>query len=106
MSGKLRIERVVTDVGDRLVKVAICTHGHNDHVTAAPELAERLHAPVPLHPGATTGRSYTDFPTTIGSIRDRLFALPEETLVRTGHGDGTTIGTEAPHLVEWIARGQ
>ena len=56
-------------------------------------------------PGAT-GRSYSDFPTIIGSIRDRLFTLPEETLVHTGHGDGTTIGTEAPHLAEWIARGQ
>jgi len=25
--------------------------------------------------------------------------------VRTGHGDSTTIGDEAPHLDEWIARG-
>lgn len=55
-------------------------------------------------PGAT-GRSYSDFPTIIGSIRERLFRLPEETRVHTGHGDGTTIGTEAPHLAEWIARG-
>ncbi|PXY18834.1 MBL fold metallo-hydrolase [Prauserella muralis] len=55
-------------------------------------------------PGAT-GRSFSDFPTIIDSIRDRLFALPEETRVHTGHGDGTTIGTEAPHLAEWIARG-
>jgi glyoxylase-like metal-dependent hydrolase (beta-lactamase superfamily II) len=55
-------------------------------------------------PGAT-GRSYSDFPTIIGSIRDRLFALPEQTRVHTGHGDPTTIGAEAPHLAEWIARG-
>jgi glyoxylase-like metal-dependent hydrolase (beta-lactamase superfamily II) len=55
-------------------------------------------------PGAT-GRSFSDFPTIVDSIRDRLFTLPEETLVHTGHGDGTTIGTEAPHLAEWIARG-
>ncbi len=55
-------------------------------------------------PGAT-GRSYSDFPTIIGSIRERLFSLPPETTVRTGHGDGTTIGTESPHLEEWIARG-
>ena len=38
-------------------------------------------------PGAT-GRSYSDFPTIIGSIRDRLFALPVDTRVNTGHGDG------------------
>jgi glyoxylase-like metal-dependent hydrolase (beta-lactamase superfamily II) len=55
-------------------------------------------------PGAT-GRSYSDFGTIITSIRTRLFALPPETVVRTGHGDSTTIGTEAPNLDEWIARG-
>ncbi|GAA1307036.1 hydrolase [Planotetraspora silvatica] len=55
-------------------------------------------------PGAT-GRSFSDFPTIIDSIRDRLLALPAETRVRTGHGESTTIGAEAPHLEEWIARG-
>jgi hypothetical protein len=25
--------------------------------------------------------------------------------VRTGHGDSTSIGEEAPHLEEWIVRG-
>jgi glyoxylase-like metal-dependent hydrolase (beta-lactamase superfamily II) len=55
-------------------------------------------------PGAT-GRSYSDFGLIIDSIRDRLLTLPPETLVRTGHGDGTTIGDEAPHLEEWISRG-
>ena len=28
----------------------VCTHGHNDHVTVAPELGEALDAPVLLHP--------------------------------------------------------
>lgn len=56
-------------------------------------------------PGAT-GRSFSDFDTIIASIRDRLFVLPKETAVRTGHGDSTTIAVEAPHLDEWIARGQ
>lgn len=55
-------------------------------------------------PGAT-GRSYSDFPTIIDSIREHLLALPPETVVHTGHGDDTTIGAEAPHLDEWIARG-
>jgi len=55
-------------------------------------------------PGAT-GRSNSDFPTIIASIRDRLLTLPPETVVHTGHGDSTTVGAEAPHLDEWIARG-
>jgi glyoxylase-like metal-dependent hydrolase (beta-lactamase superfamily II) len=52
-------------------------------------------------PGAT-GRSFSDFPTIIDSIRDRLLVLPGDTRVLTGHGDETTIGAEAPHLPEWI----
>jgi glyoxylase-like metal-dependent hydrolase (beta-lactamase superfamily II) len=55
-------------------------------------------------PGAT-GRSFSDFPTIVESIRTRLLTLPAETVARTGHGDSTTIGDEAPHLGEWIARG-
>ncbi|MBC7724977.1 MAG: MBL fold metallo-hydrolase [Burkholderiaceae bacterium] len=55
-------------------------------------------------PGAT-GRSHSDFPTIIASISERLLVLPPETLVLTGHGDSTSIGAEAPHLAEWVARG-
>jgi glyoxylase-like metal-dependent hydrolase (beta-lactamase superfamily II) len=52
-------------------------------------------------PGAT-GRSFSDFPTIIASIRDRLLVLPEDTRTLPGHGDETTIGEEAPHLSEWL----
>jgi glyoxylase-like metal-dependent hydrolase (beta-lactamase superfamily II) len=52
-------------------------------------------------PGAT-GRRYSDFPTIIESIRQRLLVLPGSTRVLTGHGEETTIGDEAPHLQEWI----
>ncbi|MGH9060476.1 MAG: MBL fold metallo-hydrolase, partial [Acidimicrobiales bacterium] len=55
-------------------------------------------------PGAT-GRSFSDFGTIVASIRDRLLGLPAATVVHTGHGPTTTIGAEAPHLDEWIARG-
>ena len=44
-------------------------------------------------PGAT-GRSYSDEPTILRSIRDVLLALPDHTVVHTGHGDTTTIGDE------------
>ncbi|MCX5042588.1 MBL fold metallo-hydrolase [Aldersonia sp. NBC_00410] len=160
---------IVDAVAGRRVGAIVCTHGHNDHVTVAPELAETLDAPVLLHPGddmlwqqthpgvahrgladgdrievggtelvvvhtpghspgscclyapeagelfsgdtlfsggpGATGRSFSDFPTIIDSISARLFELPAETKVRTGHGDSTSIGAEAPHLEEWIARG-
>ncbi len=44
-------------------------------------------------PGAT-GRSYSDEPTILRSIRDVLLAIPDQTIVHTGHGDSTTIGAE------------
>jgi glyoxylase-like metal-dependent hydrolase (beta-lactamase superfamily II) len=44
-------------------------------------------------PGAT-GRSYSDRPTIERSIREKLFTLPPETVVHTGHGPDTTIGAE------------
>lgn len=161
---------ILDAVGDRRVRTILCTHGHNDHINVARDLAEATQAPVALNPedrmlwdtvypdvppdvelaygtrlfvaGASlltlhtpghspgavcfyveelgtlfsgdtlfnggpgaTGRSYTDFGTIIVSIRDRLLTLPPDTVVHTGHGDDTTIGAEAPHLDEWIARG-
>ena len=54
-------------------------------------------------PGAT-GRSYSDYPTILDSIRTRLFTLPPETRVLTGHGDETTVGAEAPSYDEWVKR--
>jgi glyoxylase-like metal-dependent hydrolase (beta-lactamase superfamily II) len=44
-------------------------------------------------PGAT-GRSYSDEPTILTSIRSFLLTLPGDTVVRTGHGDDTTITAE------------
>jgi glyoxylase-like metal-dependent hydrolase (beta-lactamase superfamily II) len=41
---------IVAAVAGRVVRAIVCTHGHNDHVTVAPELAERLDAPILLHP--------------------------------------------------------
>jgi glyoxylase-like metal-dependent hydrolase (beta-lactamase superfamily II) len=41
---------IVEAVGGRHVVAVICTHGHNDHITVAPELATTLDAPVFLHP--------------------------------------------------------
>ena len=150
---------IVEAVGGRHVVAVVCTHGHNDHVTVAPELGKTLDAPVLLHPadevlwrmthpdkdfrsisdgetlsvGGTelralhtpghspgsvcwyshdlgvvfsgdtlfsggpgaTGRSYSDFPTILRSISERLGKLPGETVVHTGHGDSTTSATRS-----------
>jgi glyoxylase-like metal-dependent hydrolase (beta-lactamase superfamily II) len=48
-------------------------------------------------PGAT-GRSYSDKPTILRSIRARLLTLHGDTVVHTGHGDDTTIGAEIGHI--------
>ncbi|GAA1165339.1 MBL fold metallo-hydrolase [Ornithinimicrobium humiphilum] len=162
-------DAILEVVGDRTVTALVLTHGHDDHVDAALEVARRTGAPTYLHPedrmlwdrvheeaptgelsdgmeisvaGVTlrvlhtpghtpgacslyspelgtvfsgdtlfeggpgaTGRSFSDFPTIIASITDKLLTLPEETVVRTGHGGSTTIGTEKPHRQEWIDRG-
>ncbi|MBT2211668.1 MBL fold metallo-hydrolase [Actinomadura sp. NEAU-AAG5] len=163
-------DAIAAALGGRRLVAIVSTHGHDDHIDAAPALAAATGAPVLLHPddlmlwrqrhpdtepdgalsdgqavtvagtalnvlhtpghspGAVclhapalgtvfsgdtlfsggpgaTGRSFSDFPTIITSIRERLLTLPPGTVVRTGHGDATTIGAEAPHLEEWIARG-
>lgn len=49
-------------------------------------------------PGAT-GRSHSDEPTILRSIRDLLLSLPPETVVHTGHGESTTIGAEREGVV-------
>jgi glyoxylase-like metal-dependent hydrolase (beta-lactamase superfamily II) len=61
-----------------------------------------------LFPGGPGNTSFPggDFTTIIRSIEDRIFSpLPADTIVLPGHGARTTIGTETPHLQEWIDRG-
>ena len=161
---------ILAAVGDRRVVAVVLTHGHNDHVNAAVEVAAAKDAEIALHPAdlmlwameyddlepdveladgrsfdvagtrlvvrhtpghspgsvclyapdlgvvfsgdtlfegrpGATGRSFSDFATIIESIRDSLLTLPSGTVVHTGHGADTTIGAEAPHLAEWVARG-
>jgi glyoxylase-like metal-dependent hydrolase (beta-lactamase superfamily II) len=48
-------------------------------------------------PGAT-GRSFSDKDLLVASIRERLFALPDDTVVLTGHGDNTTLGAERANV--------
>jgi glyoxylase-like metal-dependent hydrolase (beta-lactamase superfamily II) len=60
-----------------------------------------------LFPGGVGNTSFPggDFPTIIDGVETKLFTLPADTRVLPGHGEPTTIGTERPHLQEWIDRG-
>jgi glyoxylase-like metal-dependent hydrolase (beta-lactamase superfamily II) len=57
----------------------------------------------PGGPGATRF-PYSDFDQIIESIRTKLFVLDPATPFFPGHGESSTIATEAPSLAEWIAR--
>lgn len=48
-------------------------------------------------PGAT-GRSFSDPDLIVASINERLMGLPGDTVVKTGHGDDTTIAAERSNL--------
>jgi glyoxylase-like metal-dependent hydrolase (beta-lactamase superfamily II) len=61
-----------------------------------------------LFPGGpgNTSFEHSDFSAIIESIEGRLFSsFGPDTIVLPGHGAGTTIGTESPHLGEWVDRG-
>ncbi|MGW1028032.1 MBL fold metallo-hydrolase [Streptomyces sp. NPDC002577] len=42
-------DAIAEAVGERTLRAIVCTHAHNDHIDAAPELAARTGAPVLLH---------------------------------------------------------
>jgi glyoxylase-like metal-dependent hydrolase (beta-lactamase superfamily II) len=57
----------------------------------------------PGGPGNTFGNEAA-FDQIIEQIDRKLFTLPPDLLVLPGHGLDTTVGTERPHLDEWIER--
>jgi glyoxylase-like metal-dependent hydrolase (beta-lactamase superfamily II) len=61
-----------------------------------------------LFPGGpgNTNDNATDFATIITSIDERIFGVfADDVTIWPGHGVESTIGTERPHLDEWVARG-
>ncbi|MEW2398748.1 MBL fold metallo-hydrolase [Streptomyces sp. NPDC046862] len=104
--GDLADGQVLTVAGIELTVLHTPGHAPGAVCLYAPELTALFSGDTLFAggPGAT-GRSYSDFPTIVDSIRDRLLTLPGETVVHTGHGDTTTVAAEAPHLQEWIDRG-
>ena len=43
-------EAILAAVGGRRLSAIVCTHGHNDHIDAAPQVAEATGAPILMHP--------------------------------------------------------
>jgi glyoxylase-like metal-dependent hydrolase (beta-lactamase superfamily II) len=86
---------------------AIHTPGHTPGSTCFWLDSKHLFTGDTLFPGGpgNTQKDPVRFERIISSIRERLFNLPDETVVYPGHGRDTTIGQERPHLDEWIARG-
>lgn len=94
--GHLRLEAMLTPGH---TPGSMCYHVHGSPIVFSGDTL------FPGGPGSTKGPG-ADFPTIIDSIVRRLFGrFPPETLVMPGHGAGTTIGAESPHLQEWVARG-
>jgi glyoxylase-like metal-dependent hydrolase (beta-lactamase superfamily II) len=93
----------------RLRVATIATPGHTPgSMCFAVEGTPLLFSGDTLFPGGPGNTSFedADFGTIITSIERRLFgAFAPDTLVLPGHGVGTTIGTESPHLAEWVERG-
>ena len=88
------VEQPIVDaVRGRNVVAVVCTHGHNDHITVAPELGKTLDAPVLLHPADDVlwrmthpdkeFRSFEDGATlTVGGVELRALHTP-------GHSPGS-----------------
>jgi glyoxylase-like metal-dependent hydrolase (beta-lactamase superfamily II) len=97
----------VIEVG-RLRLHAIHTPGHTEgSICFRLEGAPILFSGDTLFPGGPGNTTFEggDFATIVSSIDNSLFTLPADTIVMPGHGADTTIGTERPHLAEWVARG-
>jgi glyoxylase-like metal-dependent hydrolase (beta-lactamase superfamily II) len=84
------------------------TPGSIAFVYGDPEGPTHIFSGDSLFPGGVgnTQKDPERFNQLITDVSERLFdAYPDSALVHPGHGKGTTLGAERPHLAEWRARG-
>jgi glyoxylase-like metal-dependent hydrolase (beta-lactamase superfamily II) len=98
----------VLRVGDLRLRT-LHTPGHTPgSICFALEETPMLFTGDTLFPGGpgNTNDNATDFATIITSIDERIFGVfADDVTIWPGHGVESTIGTERPHLDEWVARG-
>jgi glyoxylase-like metal-dependent hydrolase (beta-lactamase superfamily II) len=100
-------DKEVIEVG-RLRLHAIHAPGHtNGSISFKIEGAPVLFSGDTLFPGGPGATHFEggNFATIIESLDNKILTLPANTIVMPGHGVDTAIGTERPHLQEWIERG-
>ena len=99
--GALAHGQVITVAGTDLTVLHTPGHAPGACCLHVPELGVLFSGDTLFNggPGAT-GRSYSDYPTIVESIREKLLTLPAETVVHTGHGPDTTIAAEVPNITD------
>ncbi len=99
---------VVHTVGDLELRT-LHTPGHTPgSISFALEGTPLLFTGDTLFPGGPGNATFEggDFTTIIHSIEERIFRVfRPDTIIWPGHGASSTLGAEAPHLDEWVARG-
>ncbi|HXC18614.1 MAG TPA: MBL fold metallo-hydrolase [Acidimicrobiales bacterium] len=99
---------IVHQVGDLRLRT-LHTPGHTPgSICFALEETPMLFTGDTLFPGGpgNTNHDAKDFATIITSIDERIFGVfADDVTIWPGHGVESTVGTERPHLEEWVERG-
>lgn len=94
---------IMEAVNGRHVVAVVCTHGHNDHITVAPQLGQALDAPVLLHPADEMLWRMTHPDSDFRSISDGETLSVAGTELRALHTPGHSPGSVCWHAPELSA---